>query len=275
MRRVGSAGSACSALLSGDDSLARQLAGWLQGNAVVQLKRLGAALAIALLAAQPSRATPIEFHFWGTVSGSIGTTVFENTAISIVVYADTGGSIPWSNSTTFGWQNFSPSGIVSGSFVTLDNIGTAIINPTSGLMIVANPNAYCECIGLGPRVIGGAEVFNLRQTPFTLNNPYDLTTGTGLVSGTIFPVPSNALRTTLGDLRITSGFNGQFQAVLVPLPASAWFLGGALGVILGARQRRRGRGRDGRAVQARLSDIASRLSPGPGPQSRGVLCGGG
>ena len=121
--------------------------------------------------------------------------------------------------------------------MTIDGIGKA--NLQALMRMIANPNDYCQCIALR---VGGSttgDIFDLFQTPFNLANPYDLTSSTELITGTVVVFPAAAVNTSLGVLQFSSGYDGTFKATVVPTPAAAGLFGATLALLATVRRQRR------------------------------------
>jgi len=205
------------------------------------LRTLPLALLLAMAWSAPARAVPITYEFWATVSGQIGTTSFVDRGIYFEIYSDTDLAGTFSNSFTNGYNNYVQPGSLSGTAVTIDGIGKA--NLQLFMLMIANPNDYCRCVGLRPSSSTGGDIFDLFFTPFTLANPYDLKTSTGLITGTVVTFPAQiTVNTSLGAMRLDSGYGGSFRATVVPLPGAAGLFGAALVVLGGLRRGRRAAG---------------------------------
>jgi hypothetical protein len=198
------------------------------------LRTVPLALLLAMAWAAPARATPIKYEFWATLSGQIGTTSFFDRSSYFEIYGDTDNAGTFSNANTNGYLNYIRPGSLSGTAVTIDGIGKA--NLQLFMLMIANPNDYCQCVGLRPSSSTGGDILDLFQTPFTLANPYDLKTSTELITGRVVTFPIQiTVNTSLGALRLDSGYGGSFRATVVPLPAAAGLFGAALLVLAGLR----------------------------------------
>lgn len=194
-------------------------------------------LLLALAWSAPARAVPIKYEFWGTATGQIGTASFSERAVYFEIYGDTEYASTFGGVNTNGYINYIQPGSVSGSAVTIDGIGNATLQ--AFMRVIANPNDYCQCLGLKPGGSTQGDLFDLFQTPFNLSNPYDLTSSTGLITGTLMVFSTTTVNTSLGALRFYSGHDGSFKATVVPLPATSGFFGAALSALATVRRRRR------------------------------------
>ena len=204
------------------------------------LRAAALCLALSLAGLSPARAAPITYEFWGTVSGQLGDNYFYDRAIYFELYSDTDSAQTFTNSSTNGYTNFVRPGSLSGSAVTIEGFGKA--NLQLFMLVIANPNDYCRCVGVRPSSSTGGDIFDVFQTPFNLANPYDLKSSTALVTGTVVVFPGLiTVNTSLGALRLDSGYGGSFKATVVPVPAAAGMFGAGLAVLAALRRRRAGR----------------------------------
>ena len=182
-----------------------------------------------------ARAVPIVYEFWATASGQIGATNFVNEGIYFEIYGDTDNAGTFSNPNTNGYTNFIRPGSLSGSAVTIEGIGKA--NLQLFMLMIANPNDYCQCIGIRPQSSTAGDLFDLFQTPFNLANPYDLKTATPLITGRVVTFPAQiTVNTSLGAMRLDSGYGGSFRATVIPVPGAAGLFGAALALLAGLRR---------------------------------------
>lgn len=194
-------------------------------------------LLLALAWSAPAQAIPIMYEFWGTATGQVGTSIFIQQSVYFELYGDTDYAATFSNLSTNGYNNFILPGPISGSAVTIDGIGKASLELF--MLMIANPNDYCQCVGVRPTSSTTGDLFDLFQTPFNLANPYDLKSSTGFITGTVVVFPSTTVSTSLGALRFTSGYGGGFKATVVPVPAAGGLFGAALVVLATVRRQRR------------------------------------
>jgi hypothetical protein len=201
----------------------------------MKMQRMAAlSLLIALAWSAPALAAPIKYEFWGTATGEIGATSFFQRAVYFEIYGDTDYASTFGGVNTNGYINYIQPGSAA---VTIDGIGTASLQ--AFMRVLANPNDYCQCLALKPGGSTQGDLFDLFQTPFNLSNPYDLTSSTGLITGTVRVFSTTTVNTSLGALRFNSAYDGSFKATVVPLPATVGLFGTALSALATVRRRRK------------------------------------
>ncbi|MDH5276773.1 MAG: hypothetical protein OEW88_10140 [Gammaproteobacteria bacterium] len=201
---------------------------------LIALRSIALAMALASIWVGRADAVPIEYRMWGVVTGSLGAENFYDAGLTFSLQGDTDAAFAWTNAYSNGWESFVRPGAITGSTVTIEGLGTAL---TGAMMVIANPNDFCRCIGLARWTTGGPSVMDLRQTEFTLANPYDLRSSTGIISGQPVWWPGNYVNTSRGELRISYGSDVHFQATLVPVPSAALMLGPVLALLPALRRR--------------------------------------
>jgi hypothetical protein len=138
---------------------------------------------------------------------------------------------------TFMFQN---SPFLPGSArVTLPEVGTLEI--TEPLAVIASgPSSACDCVGLRDLTAGAPDFLTLGGLGFG-SGGYTLRTAIGPLTGTRINWGNvMQLATTAGEFRVIFSEPATFTATIVPVPAPAALLAGALGA-LGCLVRRTGR----------------------------------
>lgn len=191
-------------------------------------KIIGAVAGMVLAGASFSaNASPIQFIFTGTGSGSLGGVGFSDTAFVFTAFADTASAQSCGGSCTFidsSSAEVSLSGIGNFDFLT----STRTFN-NSGF------------VGFSRGGVGGADLYNV----FNVGPAYDMASPIGPVSGN-----ANLLQWSFSTVSTTGGalvFNnattsGTFQAVAVtavPEPETYAMLLAGLGLIGGIARRRK------------------------------------